>query len=220
MNFDSKVNIRGDFQSVWDENLVKNEPMFFNCDLEFAYKNGGPLTRDFIDRLPRDWKNCNAVLDSRVHMLMKNWYPCIPGWHHDDVPRSTPTGQPNYINPEYSSEHLCGLVNAEICPTEFLVGSIDVSEPDITKRQYNVWNDELETKLLFSGMGSAPQVYKAESGKYIEFDCNAFHTGVKAVAGGWRWFIRLSRNTERQNHITNELRRQVQVYLEEPMAGW
>lgn len=216
MNFDSKVKILGDFQSVWDQDIVKNEPMFFNCDLEFAYKNGGPLTRDFIERLPKDWRDANPVLDSRVHMLMTNWYPCIPGWHHDDVPRSTPTGQPNYVNPEYHSEHLMGLVNGDICPTRFIIGNVEVSSPDINTRVYNKMNDQIE----FEWEDYDHKIYQAESGKYIEFDCNAFHTGVKAVAGGWRWFIRLSRNTERQKHITNELRRQVQVYLDEPMAGW
>jgi hypothetical protein len=214
MIFDSKINVRGYFQHVWSDEIVKNEPMFFNCDLDFAHKHGGPITQDFIERLPLDWVNSNPVLDSRVHMLMPNWYPCIPGWHHDDVPRSTATGQPNYVNPEYRSEHLCGLVNADICPTEFLLGEIEVSDPDINTRVYNVMNDEVE--LLLPSL----EIYKAESGKYIEFNCDTFHTGVKANAGGWRWFIRLSRKTDRTKNITNEIRRQVQVYLEEPMAGW
>jgi hypothetical protein len=109
-----------------------------------------------------------------------------------------------------------GLVNGHICPTTFVLGKVEVSSPDIHTRVYNVMNDEIENDWIENEY----KAYEAESGKYIEFDCNAFHTGVKAVAGGWRWFIRLSRNTERQNHITNELRRQVQVYLEEPMAGW
>lgn len=216
MNFDSKINIRGDFQSVWHENIVKNEPMFFNSNLEFAFDNGGPITRDFITRLPYDWQTCNPVIDSRVHMLMPNWYPCIPGWHHDDVPRSTATGQPNYVNPEYHSEHMMGLVNGDICPTTFLLGNVEVSSPDSNTRVYNIMNDQIEKQLI----DLKHKVYKAQSGKYIEFDCNAFHTGVKAVAGGWRWFIRLSRNTERQHHISNEIRQQVQVYLENPMSGW
>jgi len=228
MNFNSQVEFRGTFEPNWADEIVKNEPMFFNCDLDFAYTNGGPITREFIENLPRDWVNTDPVLDSRVHMLMKNWYPCIPGWHHDDVPRSTSTGQPNYVNPEYHSEHLMGLVNGHICPTQFAIGQVEVSDPDPTKRQYNVWNSDIEASIddMIERMKrdvsfAAPfKVYKAESGRYIQFDRHAFHTGVKAVAGGWRWFIRLSRNTERQKSRTNEIRRQVQVYLEEPMAGW
>jgi hypothetical protein len=204
---------RGAFKADWDQETIKNEPMFFNSDLIFALENGGPITRKFITSLPKDWIDCNAVLDSRVHMLMPNWYPCIPGWHHDDVPRSTPTGQPNYLNPEYRSEHLMGLVNGDICPTNFIDDMVDVSLPDFTKRQYNVWNDEIDAQTNLNRV-------KAPSGRLIQFDSDSFHTGVKAVAGGWRWFIRLSRKTDRQKNITNEIRRQVQVYLEEPMAGW
>jgi len=219
MIFNSQIESRGTFNADWADEIVKNEPMFFNCDLDFAYSNGGPITREFIENLPRDWVNTDPVLDSRVHMLMKNWYPCIPGWHHDDVPRSTPTGQPNYVNPEYHSDHLMGLVNGHICPTAFLLGNVEVSDPDINSRVYNVMNNEIES-LIDRFASRELTVYEAESGRYIQFDCNAFHTGVKAVAGGWRWFIRLSRNTARQKTRTNEIRRQVQVYLEEPMAGW
>jgi hypothetical protein len=221
MNFDSQAGSRGGFFADYPEDVVKNEPMFFNCDLETAFKNGGDITKAFIDSLPLDWKICNPVLDSRVHMLMKNWYPCIPGWHHDDVPRSTSTGQPNYTDPEYFSEHLTGLVNAEICPTKFLLGDVTVSDPDIDKRIYNTWNDEIE-EYLYDDYDCSRDLwtYYIKSGVYLQFDANTFHTGVKAKAPGWRWFVRLSRNTDRQKHMTNEIRRQVQVYLEEPMAGW
>jgi hypothetical protein len=214
MKFNSQIQKLGNFKHDWLESIVKNEPMFFNCDFKFAYENGGPITKQFLEQLPSSWKDTQWVLDSRVHMLMPNWYPCIPGWHHDDVPRSTSTGQPNYTNPEYHAEHLMGLVNAEICPTTFRTGEIEVSDPDINTGIYNVWNSEIEAGL------NPDSLYEAESGKYIQFDANAFHTGIKARKGGWRWFIRLSRNTDRTNKITNEIRRQVQVYLDEPMAGW
>jgi hypothetical protein len=217
LTFDSRIKNRGFFDCDFSDDEVKNEPMFFNSDLKFAFNNGGPITKAFIDALPDDWLDANPVVDSRVHMLMKNWYPCIPGYHHDDVPRSRDDGQPNYIDPEYFSEHLTGLVNAEICPTTFIVDNISVCNPNGLSRVYNVWNDEIEFKL---NQPNPPKCYKAESGILIQFDANTFHTGVKAVSPGWRWFIRLSRNTNRQANMSNEIRRQVQVYLEEPMAGW
>ncbi len=212
MKFISTCSVRGNFNCDFSIDVIKNEPMFFNSSLSFAYANGGDITKTFIEGLPGDWLECNPVLDSRVHMLMKNWYPCIPGYHHDDVPRSTPTGQPNYYNPEYNSEHLLGLVNGEICPTRFVNDTVDLSDPDPSILQYEKWHKEID-KI-------APKTYNAESGKYIQFDCNSFHTGTKAISGGWRWFIRLSRNTDRQKNITNEIRRQVQVYLENPIEGW
>jgi hypothetical protein len=215
MRFESSVKIRDLFDdSQFSQDDIKNEPMFFNCDIEFAYRNGGQITRDFIHHLPADWITCNPVIDSRVHMLMKDWYPCIPGWHHDDVPRSTPTGQPNYCTPEYRAEHLMGLVNGDICPTLFIKDTVIVTDPDINKTVYEEWDKEIRSKLL------PYKTYEADSGMYLQFDGDTFHTGQAAKQTGWRWFMRLSRNTDRQKHITNEIRRQVQVYLANPVAGW
>lgn len=91
--FKPSIKILNPFAVGIDSNAIKNEKMFFNSDLVFAYENGGPITKSFIDNLPEEWKT-NSVFDSRVHMLMPGWYPAIPGWHHDDVPRpKIPTGK-------------------------------------------------------------------------------------------------------------------------------
>jgi hypothetical protein len=197
---------------------IKNEPMFYNCDLRFAYLNGGSITRSFIDALPGEWKTGKAVFNSRVHMLMPGWYPAIPGWHHDDIarPAGSPNGQPDYDNQLYHSEHIMGLVNADICPTGFITTACEmpaVPEGDLI---YRAWHKEIE-KQLEEGI-----LYKcaAKDRTLIYFDCHTFHAGTKAVAGGWRWFGRVSRYTDRVNSITNEIRRNAQVYLEFPMEGW
>jgi hypothetical protein len=213
--FDSQIKVRGGFPAEdYAQEDIKDEPMFFNCNLDFAFKNGGPITKDFIQFLPMDWIDCNPVLDSRVHMLMPNWYPCIPGFHHDDVPRSARThGQPDYENMTYCSEHLMGLVNGDICPTEFAIGKFEMPEVDTSKDViYRKWDEVLT--------GQDFQRVQAPSGVYVQFDFQSFHTGTKAVKSGWRWFIRLSRNTDRQKNITNEIRRNAQVYLEFPTMGW
>lgn len=72
---------------------IKKEPMFFNSDLDYAYKNGGDITKSFIDHLPNDWKRGSVVFDSRVHMLMPGWYPAI-----QDVPKEVPDINPNNQN--------------------------------------------------------------------------------------------------------------------------
>lgn len=213
-HFDSQINVRGSFKSDWGQEILKNEPMFFNSGIDFAYLKGGPITRNFIDNLPMDWDDSNVVLDSRVHMLMPGWYPCIPGYHHDDVPRSANSnGQPDYDNMTYQSEHLMGLVNGDICPTNFMVGQFAMPKVDTSKDViYRKWDEEL--------VKNPGLIVPAQSGQYIEFDFQSFHTGTKAVGSGWRWFVRLSRKTDRQKNITNEIRRQVQVYLEFPTMGW
>jgi hypothetical protein len=42
----------------------------------------------------------------------------------------------------------------------------------------------------------------------------------QANGNGWRFFIRASWSTDRVKNCTNEIRRQVQVYMENPVEGW
>lgn len=216
--FDSKARIGPTFQSPWNEEMIKNEPMFFNSDLEFAFGRGGPITKDFINAflLDNDIPIADCVFDSRVHMLMKGWFPCIPGFHHDDVPRSTVSGQPNYDSPAYRSSHCFGLVNGDICPTEFALGNSDFSRVPDNVITYKHWHLEVEEKIK---NGELERV-SAPSGKLVYFNDRTWHQGVRARDSGWRWFGRISWNTARSKSITNEIRRQVQVYLEHPMEGW
>ncbi len=222
--FNSQIQELGSFAQKIGNEHIKNEPMFFNADLDFAYKNGGEITKSFIDNLPNDWKISQVVFDSRVHMLMPGWYPAIPGYHHDDVPRPeipvgqhfVTAGQPDYDNPRYKSEHILGLVNADICPTEFAIGSCLMPAIPEGELIYRKWHEEVMSLLAYDVLA----LVKARDRTLIYMDCNTFHQGNKAVSNGWRWFGRVSRNTDRVKNITNEIRSQVQVYLEFPMEGW
>ena len=203
---------------------IKNETMFFNSDFEFAMKNGGPITKAFLNALPLDWKENPLVFDSRVHLLMPGWYPAIPGWHHDDVPRPEipvgqhfiSAGQPDYDNPRYKSEHILGLVNADVCPTLFLNGITTMPAVPEGELIYRTWNTEVE-KLI---RDEKIEVVTCKDRTLYYFDWQTFHTGTKANSNGWRWFGRVSRNTERTKKVTNEIRVNAQVYLEFPMEGW
>jgi len=217
MKFNSTVQNIGAFRKDWTQDEIKNEPMLFNCSFDFAENNGGPITKQFLyklhDRAWYDHPSHDWIIDSRVHMLMPGWYPCIPGMHHDDIPRSTTSGQPNYTNPEYKAEHVLGLVNGDIAPTQFAIGEIDLEIPT-EGIIYKQWHPKVMQAIEDGTMKS----YSAESGVILQFDSESFHQGTMAVAGGWRWFIRVSKNTHRKP--TNEIRKQVQVYLEHPMEGW
>lgn len=222
--FDSKIQLLSTFATGVANSDIKDETMFFNCDLEFAYENGQKITRSFIDQLPEDWRYDEVVFDSRVHMLMPAWYPAIPGFHHDDVPRPDipvgqhfiTAGQPDYDNPRYKSEHILGLVNAEVCPTHFALGECIMPEIPDGELIYRVWHKEVEV-LIESGKLNKVEV---PDRTLVYFDWQTFHTGSKAVGSGWRWFGRVSRYTDRTKKITNEIRRNAQVYLEFPMEGW
>ena len=220
--FNSQYQYGESFAEKATETDIKNEPMFFNSSIKFAYENGGPITRSFIHALPEEFKS--GVIDTRTHMLMLDWYPAIPGWHHDDVPRPTipvgqhfiTAGQPDYNNPRYHSRHAMGLVNGDICPTAYAVGLAKMKEVPEGELIYRQWHFEIEAQI------AAGKLIKehAESNRVLFFDCDAFHTGTKAIKSGWRWFGRVTIDSDRTKTMTDEFRKQAQVYLEFPMNGW
>lgn len=222
--FNSQARAVGGFAGRIKNESIKNEPMFFNCDLEFAYNNGGPITRSFIMNLPEDWNKDEVVFDSRVHMLMPGWYPAIPGFHHDDVPRPDipvgqhfiTAGQPDYDNPRYKSEHILGLVNADVCPTHFATGTAEFKEVADGDLIYRQWHKEVLQHIEDGNL----ELWEAPDRTLLQFDADTWHTGQKASGNGWRWFGRVSRKTDRTKKITNEIRVNAQVYLEFPMEGW
>jgi len=223
--FYSKAEDVGDFARDISNDVIKNEPMFFNSSLEYTYENGGPITRSFIENLPISTiHGKDYVFDSRVHMLMPGWYPAIPGYHHDDVPRPEipvgqhfiTAGQPNYDNPAYRSKHILGLVNADICPTTFAVGTCELPDVEEGELVYRKWHPVVESLVETGDM----KKFVSPDRTLIYFDCDSFHQGVKSISNGWRWFGRVSWDTDRVNKVTNEIRRQSQVYLEFPMEGW
>lgn len=221
--FDSQARFVGSFADRIENIDIKDEPMFFNCDIEFAWRHGGPITRSFIANLPDGWRE-DTVFDSRVHMLMPGWYPAIPGYHHDDVPRPDipagqhfiTAGQPDYDNPRYYSEHILGLVNADICPTHFAIGEAEFSRIPDGELIYRQWHKEVLEKIESGELTT----FEAPDRTLVQFDWQTWHTGSKTVGNGWRWFGRVSRNTDRVKKITNEIRVNAQVYLEFPMEGW
>ena len=217
VHFNSKIECLGDFDiSQFSTAEIKKEPQFFSADLEFLKANGGPITLAFVRALEKtNWVDDSIVFDSRVHMLMQGWYPCIPGWHLDDVPRTREDGQPDHVHPQYMSEHVLALVG-DCCKTEFALGSCQLEEPEIGKVVYGEWHKDLEHLL---GEENSPLTRQsAEPGKLWAFNCQTWHRGTGATSNGWRWFGRISKNTERK--VFNEIRTQTQVYLPCENEGW
>lgn len=221
--FNSEIEL-GPLLKCADTNLVKNEPMLFSCDIPTALKLGGPITKTFVFSLLADQPHlydANVIIDSRVHMLMKGWYPCIPGFHHDDVPRLRSDGQPFYPSMEgetntgyYFAEHALALVGDDICRTQFALGDAEFSDIKHGEVCYKKWHPEVVEHLRTEKLKS----YSCPMNQIVYFDARSWHQGVPSTGNGWRWFGRASWDTKRKP--TNELRRQVQVYLEFPMEGW
>lgn len=221
--FNSQIKY-GALLSEYSQEQIKNEPMFFNCDGEYAFHKGESITKQFLSRFLIDENIQNSgiyslkdiVVDTRVHMLMPGWYPCIPGFHFDDVPRTLDNGQPDHENPIYKSNHCIALINGDICPTQFAIGKANFSPVREDEIYYKKWHPEV-VRHIYNG---ELKTILAPDRTLIFFDWNTWHQGTKCIKSGWRWFGRISWNTDRIKNVTNEIRKQVQVYLEFPMEGW
>jgi hypothetical protein len=211
--FTSGLEHSGIQMSAWDETVIKNEPMLFGASWAFARGHGGAVTNDFLDALGETgshWEQ--GCIDTRVHMLMPGWYPAIPGWHHDDVPRSEVTGQPNYDNLGYHANHAMAVVGSA-APTAFAVGEVDMEKVPDGKIVYQVWHEEVEG-LIAKGQLAYQEIKPC---LLYEFDWQSFHRATASKASGWRWFGRV---TLRVPRFRNEVRRQVQVYVDPLNKGW
>lgn len=203
--------------------VIEAEPMFYRADAAFARANGGNIMHEFLDSidLEHGW-----VIDSRTHMLMPGWLPAIPGWHHDDVPRTKPDGQPAYLSceGEWAQEqdiqalHVMVVIDAVDAPTgsmtEFVCGDLPVCHPydfQPERAVYAKWNDAINA----TGSGDR---WVVTSNQIVEFNSTSMHRAMPATSTGWRHFIRAT--THASYPAENKIRRNANVYLPAPEEGW
>ncbi len=193
---------------------IKQEPMLHRADVPFASSNGGKLTLQFLDAVSYYWgTKDNLLIDSRVHMLMPGQFPCIPGWHHDDVPREREDKQPNYDNPSYKAEH-CMALWGDCSLTEFALGEHEIEIPPIGQKIYKVLSPQIEALCLD---GKLKRVI-APSEKLIFFNYHTWHRGAETTKTGFRFFIRATRNSKLE--ARNEIRYNANVYIPVLDEGW
>lgn len=198
---------------------LSNETMLFSAGWDFARKNGGPITQRVLDifekeNIPQECPlNRHIVIDTRVHMLMKGFYPAIPGYHGDGFPRQTKYDQPDLKQyfPDVkhwtcvlsSNKHGCSHTHFVLTPIELEVDEENVWKSVSTQVQEKVNMLELTTE-------------RQRDGQIIRFDQQSLHCASPAHTPGWRFFFRLSYYHRPPN---NKIRKQVQVYTTTD-GGW
>lgn len=186
---------------------------FYRASAEFAYEHGGGFFRELLPLLDLTGGKFVSI-DSRVHMLMPSWYPCIPGWHCDDFHR--PEGQPA-LESLPAIKHYCVVLGAEVSTTEFLWQPVDLPSPTelyevhgSDRPLYAHYNEIIESNNF--------KTRRLRSGEVLKFSGLDFHRGLPADRAGWRAFIRITVSDHREPK--NEIRTQTQVYLTAPFEGW
>ena len=150
---------------------------------------------------PLEWE-----IDVKIHMLMKDQYPCIPNWHCDNVPR---------VNGNLDYEKSGGMTPMYLFvsgkpTTEFLSQDLDLpieinSHSDVAKMM-----KEHEDKIT-----------SIEENSWHKFYQNTPHRGTQATENCWRIFIRLTNKSILPVRKTiSPMRRHCQVYLNASEFSW
>lgn len=197
---------------------ISQMPQLYRADWDFFTKKGRGLEcgGGLIQQLQlvtadaaREFKYVS--IDSRSHMLMKDMYPCIPGWHCDDFYRpGGPDDQPDLENVQQAAPQRHFLfVLGDNSRTEFVAEDLELYSPSQIRSLFGTdrpiyyhYDRILETK--------APKTVFVEPNHLYEFSPLDFHRGSPATEPGWRYFMRLTFSNHRSPK--NEIRYQTQVY--------
>lgn len=201
---------------------IKNTPQLWNASLEDALKYGGELTKSAIGAMNLRFDKKHIIVDTKIHMLMPGFYPAIPSWHTDGVPRGAELkpdgkGSPNIFAQEKmdaSRFHL--LVTGDGCLTDFVTTPtfIDIPEQADTNL-YKLVHDEIEKRK------DELEIVTTPSCTVVEWDWWNIHRAVKATKHEWRYLIRVTEtdHMQPQSDLRQVLRTQIQIYVPESF-GW
>jgi len=159
-----------------------------------------PVAKEFLDWLPQD----EYIVDSRVSMLKKGWFPCIPGWHFDEIERRA-DGTLDLIGTDFDKKHYMMIMDfgtksrTEFCHYQFTKEFL---------MTHNINNyDSFNT--MIDNMDAPTE--RVGSNCIYEFTSLDAHRGLPAQDSGWRYFIRATKGHQRT--YRNEIRTQTQVYI-------
>jgi hypothetical protein len=209
---DSELYARKDFKLIKADVLLDDnyhtERFIERAHQYFAYRSDDvtcPYALRFLDCLPTGER---YIVDSRVHMLMPGWYPCIPGWHFDEIKR-TEDNKLDFEHNDFRKVHYLMIIDS---------GSESLTEfawPEL--RRYPESYEELN-EIINNDFSCKKETVKANA--IYRFSCMDAHRGMPAKRFGWRYFIRATVHTERE--YKSKIRTQTQVYTPSPKidAGW
>jgi hypothetical protein len=205
--------------------VIKNTPQLWNASLDDALKYGGELTKAAIGAMNLKFDRKHVIVDTKVHMLMPGFFPAIPSWHTDGVPRGTELrpdakGAPNiYAQQDMSSSHFHLLVTGDGCLTEFINQPLNLDCPaEPTTDLYKVISENVQELTTLYGVDI---ITPMPSCQVLEWDWWNIHRGIKAKKHEWRYLIRVTEtdHMQPQTDLRQILRTQIQVYVPESF-GW
>ncbi|AEK10027.1 hypothetical protein FDH96_gp140 [Mycobacterium phage Rey] len=203
---------------------IEATPNLRRASLSNAVLFGGPLLRKILACAPIVGDHEHIFVDTKVSMLMPGWWPAIPGWHTDGVPRVdedgvNPLGIGKPSLPEQVDQHQDGyrpryhtIHVGNDCPTEFIDGLLRLPiDHDTDEEMYS----EMTRKI--DGCSTLRKL-KAPEGQWMSWDWWNIHQATQATQRGWRLLVRITESN--QPPVDSEfIRPQNQVYVPKEF-GW
>ena len=156
---------------------------------------------------PSEWE-----MDLKIHMLMKDQYPCIPNWHCDNVPRTEEGTRYDLIEEDSKPMYLW---LSDSPTTEFLDRDFDA------KSFIPPSHGELSKWISMAREWNKVRTIKAPTKTWISMGQATPHRGTQAQKNGWRVFVRLThKSITPVRPVNNYIRRHCQVYLNPETFSW
>jgi hypothetical protein len=203
---------------VFDEAVLSTDHCgLFRAPLHLA-ASLMPSMADLIASAPIDVSQREEwEVDIKVHMLMKDQYPCIPNWHCDNVPRADNATRYDLIGEHGGAfdwatnrTYPMYLWVSDEPTTEFLAH--DFTVPEAPKNHADVASDVNDWAM---------PVERILKNAWYAMDQRTPHRGRPAERNGWRVFARLThKSIAPARPVVSVIRRHAQVYLEANHFTW
>lgn len=210
--------------------LIEGTPNLRRASLSNAVLFGGPFLRQLLQSAPIVGDHKHITVDTKVSMLMPGWWPAIPGWHTDGVPRAVlgGTGGTTLYGPHgdgkpslsqqntrslegyYPRYHTLHVGND--CPTVFIDGRMHLPiEHDEDEQMYS------EMTRRIDGCTTLRKLV-AQEAVWYSWDWWNIHQASQATERGWRLLIRIT-ESDMPPADSDFVRPQNQVYVPKEF-GW
>ncbi|WP_131832876.1 MULTISPECIES: hypothetical protein [Mycobacteroides] len=206
--------------------MIEGTPNLRRASLSNAVLFGGPFLRQLLQSAPIVGDHKHITVDTKVSMLMPGWWPAIPGWHTDGVPRYSVTdktvtpanwGMPSLplqndrsLEGYYPRYHTLHVGND--CPTVFIDGLMHLPiEHDEDEQMYS------EMTRRIDGCTTLRKLI-AQEAVWYSWDWWNIHQASQATERGWRLLIRIT-ESDMAPVDSDFIRPQNQVYVPKEF-GW
>lgn len=200
---------------------VEATPTLRRASLEAATLFGGPVVRAALEQCPLQGDRPHVLVDTKVTLLMPGWFPAIPGWHTDGVPRGKNRNPAGTGAPDLSAQTVeegprfhtivLGLDNL----TRFLRDPITLDiDHDTDRDLYKEVSHKVNAQLVSLENPFVPHT----TGQWLSWGHWNLHSATPSDGRGWRLLVRVTESDVPPSD-TGFLRSQNQVYV--PIeVGW